>query len=86
MRMPLVGKLLNAAEGLARTRNADFIVLDSSLLAAPFYKSCGFYELETGIAAPAASFSPLFGKTLSHQLPTYPASAQTTIWCKKRAK
>jgi hypothetical protein len=29
--------------------------------------------------------SPLFGKTLSHQLPTYPASAQTTIWYKKRA-
>jgi hypothetical protein len=37
-------------------------------------------------AAPAASFSPLFGKTLRHQLLTYPASAQTTIWCKKRAK
>jgi hypothetical protein len=36
-------------------------------------------------AAPAASFSPLFGKTLRHQLPKYPASAQTTIWCKKRA-
>jgi hypothetical protein len=35
-------------------------------------------------AAPAASFSPLFGKTLRHQLLTYPASAQTTIWCKKR--
>jgi hypothetical protein len=37
-------------------------------------------------AAPAASFSPLFGKTLRHQLLTYPASAYTTIWCKKRAK
>jgi hypothetical protein len=37
-------------------------------------------------AAPAASFSPLFGKTLRHQLLTYPASAQTTIWCKKRAR
>jgi hypothetical protein len=36
-------------------------------------------------AALAASFSPLFGKTLRHQLLTYPASAQTTIWCKKRA-
>jgi hypothetical protein len=36
-------------------------------------------------AAPAASFSPLFGKTLRHQLLTYPASAQTAIWCKKRA-
>jgi hypothetical protein len=35
-------------------------------------------------AAPAASFSPLFGKTLRHQLLTYPTSAQTTIWCKKR--
>jgi hypothetical protein len=37
-------------------------------------------------AALAASFSPLFGKTLRHQLLTYPASAQTTIWCKKRAR
>jgi len=37
-------------------------------------------------AAPAASFSPLFGKTLRHQLLTYPASAQTTIWCKKRVR
>ncbi len=37
-------------------------------------------------AAPAASFSPLFGKTLRHQLLTCPASAHTTIWCKKRAK
>jgi hypothetical protein len=37
-------------------------------------------------AAPAASFSPLFGKTLSHQLLTYPASAQTIVWCKKRVK
>jgi hypothetical protein len=37
-------------------------------------------------AAPAASFSPLFGKTLRHQLLTYPASAYTTIWCKKRAR
>jgi hypothetical protein len=36
-------------------------------------------------AAPAASFSPLFGEALRHQLLTYPASAQTTIWCKKRA-
>jgi putative SOS response-associated peptidase YedK len=37
-------------------------------------------------AAPAPSFSPLFGKTLSRQPLTCPASAQTTIWCKKRAK
>jgi hypothetical protein len=37
-------------------------------------------------AAPAASFSPLLGKTLRHQLLTYPASAQTIIWCKKRVK
>jgi len=36
-------------------------------------------------AAPAPSFSPLFGKTLSRQPLTCPASAQTTIWCKKRA-
>jgi hypothetical protein len=35
-------------------------------------------------AAPAASFSRLFGKTLCHRLFTYPASAPTTIWCKKR--
>ncbi|HET9377310.1 MAG TPA: hypothetical protein VFO40_20205, partial [Chthoniobacterales bacterium] len=37
-------------------------------------------------AAPAASFSPLFGKTLRHQLLTHPASAHTTIWCKKRVR
>jgi len=30
-------------------------------------------------AAPAASFSPLFDKTLCHQLLTYPTSAQTII-------
>jgi hypothetical protein len=34
-------------------------------------------------AAPAASFSPLFGKALHHQLVTYPASAQTTILVQK---
>ncbi len=45
----------------------------------------GFGEVSSD-AAPAASFSPLFGKTLRHQLLTHPASAQTTIWCKKRAK
>src|SRR5260370_22577611 len=30
--------------------------------------------------------SPLFGETLRHQLLTDPASAQTTIWCKTRAR
>jgi putative acetyltransferase len=41
-------KLINAAEILAQERKAEFIILDASLVAVPFYKACGYQELGPG--------------------------------------